>query len=112
MDSDDSMEEFTISSKMKFKEKAENARDSKQNCCKENLIGMKFYSDLQVTTFLKKLEEKTKENYFTRDQKKKINLKDEKRMQANNQISSRFIRFQCIHGPVRDTSSTGKRKAL
>ena len=112
MESDDSMDEFTTQSKVKFKETKEKDIESIKNCCKENFIGLKFYSDDEVATFMKKLQEKSKKNYFIRDQKKKLQLKNVKRTQCNNNIYYRFILYQCIHGPVRDTMSTGKRKAL
>ena len=77
---------------------------------KEILTGKMFESDNDLKLFISQLQTDTKQNYFQRDQKRKDDLKSENRKNANENIRSRFIRYQCIHGPVVQKNRIGKRR--
>ena len=58
---------------------------------------------------MSKLESISNQNYFQRNKQPK-KLRNKSRNDANENISYHFLKYQCIHGPMRERSGTGKRK--
>lgn len=108
---DNSDEEFE-------KEFSPNSRDKYYSSCSKNItlhkvFGNKiFKSDDELNKFIVKHQNDEKKNYFRRDTQPKNKISNHVRLNANDNLKYRYIKFECVHGFDRESKSKGVRTTL
>lgn len=107
---DDSLNEFTAASQLDYKSKIKENDSNLTLYCNEEVKKRCFSSNSEVYEFMKKYEKAKNQNYYVRDPQKKDKSKDKARVSANSKISYRSLKYVCVHGSERGSSSTGARQ--